>query len=138
MDGTSKYALVIKKLASSPAQSELLVKQRKPSFKRQTSTASNGPSKKESKTINTLPKSSLRKLAPKSGKGISKKLTTYASAKNTAITDMRFAEKRFLRLERVPAPCVLCICSFVCITTPTIKIPRIFGAEVTKENGRKR
>ena len=75
MEGSSRYELVTKKLAISPAPFDDEPIQRSPSFNRQTTTPSTGPSKKAINRMNTLPKSSFRKLAPKSGIGISKKLT---------------------------------------------------------------
>ena len=75
MEGSSRYELVTKKLAISPAPLDDEPIQRKPSYNKQTTTPSTGPNKKDIRRINTLPKSSFKKLAPKSGKGISKKLT---------------------------------------------------------------
>ena len=75
MAGKSKYELVMRKFANSPAHPVPEEKQRSPSFKRHTITPSIGPNKKAIKTIKTLPKSSFKKLAPNKGIGISKKLT---------------------------------------------------------------
>ena len=84
------------KFASSPAHIDDDVKQRNASFKKQTISPSTGPSKKEMSTMSTLPKSSFKNSAPNSGNGISKKLTTYESATNTAMSARRFAVKRSL------------------------------------------
>ena len=129
MEGNSKYELVIRKFANSPAHMDEDVKHRNPSFKRQMMTPSIGPSRKEIKTINTLPKSSFKKLAPNSGNGISKKLTAKDNATNTAIKAIRLVVNRFLKgifcVKRVPAPSFFCVSSTTMFSF-SISTPRIF------------
>ena len=67
MAGKSKYTLVTIKFAISPAPPDVVVYSRRLSFNRHTITPSKGPSKKETSTINTLPKSSFKNSAPKMG-----------------------------------------------------------------------